>query len=281
VKPGDVVLDLGAGSGLHSFFACQAGARKVYAIEFEPVIDLARAAAAKNGFSQKIEFLEGLSTDLELPEKVDVIITNTGYLNVLRYLPDARRRFLKPGGRLVPGSVTNAFVPVCANSAYADCVESWSGKVFGFDFSDFRLHAVHTPYYNQFSEGEFVAEPQDAPAIDYSRDLPKIFHWKLEFTAKRTDLIHGILGWYTFHLGGGAAFSTKPPLAYSPYIWSQYFFPLERPLPVREGEKISVSIDMCPEGREQEPVWKWELRVGGQPVQSSSNFHTAALRIEH
>ncbi len=90
VKPGDVVLDLGTGSGIHAFFACQAGASKVYAIEAEGIIEAAQDAARANGFADRIEFLYGLSHELKLPEKVDVIISNVGYLGAIFSLPDAK-----------------------------------------------------------------------------------------------------------------------------------------------------------------------------------------------
>ena len=103
VKPGDVVLDLGTGSALHAMFACQAGASKVYAVEEDSIIAVAEEVVARNGMEDRIEFVYGNSNNIELPEKVDAIISNIGFLGLLSSMPGAAKRWLKPGGKLIPG----------------------------------------------------------------------------------------------------------------------------------------------------------------------------------
>ena len=65
VSAGDVVVDIGCGTGVLSLFACLAGARKVFAIEQGPVLDVAREIAEANGYADRIEFLAGWSTEVE------------------------------------------------------------------------------------------------------------------------------------------------------------------------------------------------------------------------
>ena len=45
VRPGDIVLDLGCGPGIMAMLACQAGARRVYAIDTNSVVDFGRQLA--------------------------------------------------------------------------------------------------------------------------------------------------------------------------------------------------------------------------------------------
>ena len=75
VRPGDVVLDVGAGSGILSMFAARAGAARVYAVERTTVAVLAQELAAANGFSEVIQVIHGDVMDVELPERVDVIVS--------------------------------------------------------------------------------------------------------------------------------------------------------------------------------------------------------------
>jgi protein arginine N-methyltransferase 1 len=75
VKPGDIVLDAGAGSGILSFFAAQAGAKKVYAVEVDPYLAscLGRSVRANN-LSHIIEVVSEDIHSVQLPQSVDVFI---------------------------------------------------------------------------------------------------------------------------------------------------------------------------------------------------------------
>ena len=69
VAPGGVVADIGAGPGVFSLLACQYGARRVYAIEPADVICLAREVAAANGYGDRIQFFQAVSTRVALPSR--------------------------------------------------------------------------------------------------------------------------------------------------------------------------------------------------------------------
>jgi predicted RNA methylase len=75
VKPGDIVVDAGAGSGILSFFAARAGAKKVYAVELDPLLasQLVRSVEANN-LSDVIEVVEGNIEAVALPHNIDVFI---------------------------------------------------------------------------------------------------------------------------------------------------------------------------------------------------------------
>ncbi len=95
VRPGSVVLDIGTGTGIFAMLAARFGARRVYAIEPADAIQVARDIAAANGCADRIEFIQGLSTEVSLPERADVIVSDLrGVLPLYqRHLPsivDAR-----------------------------------------------------------------------------------------------------------------------------------------------------------------------------------------------
>ncbi|MCA9624611.1 MAG: 50S ribosomal protein L11 methyltransferase [Myxococcales bacterium] len=107
VKPGDVVVDLGTGTGILAVAAALAGASRVYAIEMGPIAAAARTIFADCHVADRITLLRGISTRLEPPELADVLVTEIfGHdpfaEHVLEYVRDARRRWLKPEGRIIP-----------------------------------------------------------------------------------------------------------------------------------------------------------------------------------
>lgn len=76
VKKGDVVLDVGTGSGILAMLSARAGASKVYAVEIMPdVAEFARKNIKANNLENIIEVIniDAKSQMLDLPQKPDVI----------------------------------------------------------------------------------------------------------------------------------------------------------------------------------------------------------------
>lgn len=75
VRPGDIVVDAGSGTGILAMFAADAGAKKVYALELdENNTKVLQGIFADNGYGDRIEVIQGDATTLTLPENVDVIV---------------------------------------------------------------------------------------------------------------------------------------------------------------------------------------------------------------
>lgn len=124
IKPGDIVLDLGAGTGILSQWALEAGAARVYAIEMDSaILDRAIQRINQTGLSSQFIPLNQISYDIKLSEKVDVLISeiignmadNEDFQPILQ---DALKRFLKPGGIALPKSVNSYLVPVASQAAH-------------------------------------------------------------------------------------------------------------------------------------------------------------------
>lgn len=270
VRPGDTVLDLGTGSGIHAFLACQAGARKVYAIDSDTVIQAARENCRENGFADRVTFLYGDAREMVAPEKVDVIITNLGFLNTLNTLPIVAQKWLKPGGRLVPGKVRLGFVPIEAPQYYEKMVESWNQPKMGMRFGAMRKFAVNRPHASHFAKDQYLSHLQDAPWIDLRNPLSPHFNWNFEFRATRSGICHGLMGCYTFELSRGVELSTRPPSRLVPELWYQPFIPFETPLSLTDGDRIAVELDFYYGPLMHEPVWRWKVKAGRRRLEQNS-----------
>ncbi len=103
---GRVVLDVGAGSAILSFFAAHAGASRVYAIEASSMAQHARTLVSSNGLHDVIRVIAGKIEEIDLPERVDVIISEPmGYMLLNERMLESflhAKKFLKPGGRMFP-----------------------------------------------------------------------------------------------------------------------------------------------------------------------------------
>ncbi len=111
------VLDIGSGSGVWAIAAAKLGAKNVTAIESNPMmIPLIMAHAAENGVADRIKIVNGLSLDVNLKHRFDLIVSETiGNQafdeDIIPTMVDARQRFLAKGGVLLPQKVALKAAP--------------------------------------------------------------------------------------------------------------------------------------------------------------------------
>jgi enediyne biosynthesis protein CalE3 len=269
VKAGDVVVDVGCGSGILSLLARRAGAKHVYAIESEAVIEMAKLAAVQNGYQSKMTFFNKMSFGVELPEKADVIVTETmgtfGYEEgILGSLTDARDRFLKPGGRLIPHSVELILVPVEMPQFYEHVVDFWVNGCQGFDFSPIRELTVNNFHILKLHEGTFLADPTRVASTVFTETKLAEIDTKVSVYASRRGRCHGFAGWFNAELMPGLRISNDPRNKAS--HWGVAFFPLEKPVIVDRGNPILAEFSSAGNGEN----WHWKVEINGQRFEQST-----------
>ena len=176
VRPGDVVLDIGTGSGVLAIAAARAGARRVYAVEASDIAEVAERVFAANRVQDRVTLIPGWSRTTDLPEPADVlvaeIIGNEPFEEeILETTLDARRRLLKPGALLIPNALTLLARPLLLPDEEARqralgrrAVERWQG-LYGMDFEPLLGAAIPGPV-NMPTEAEVAARwPPAGPPV--------------------------------------------------------------------------------------------------------------------
>ena len=249
VTPGDVVLDLGAGTGILGLMACRVGAKRVYAVDEGPIIGLAREIAWANGFQDRINHIKGLSTRVELPERVDVVLADQiGRFGlesgILEYFADARARFLKPDGVMIPGKIGLVVAPVECGELFGQ-VDFWGRAPAGHDFRPALAIAANTGYPTRFDPADLLGAPARAISVRPSTASTAALSAEVVLVAGRPGALHGIGGWFEAQLSPSVTL-TNSPLAARPIVRRQVFFPIARPVALEEHDQIGVRLRILP-----------------------------------
>lgn len=258
VQPGDVVLDLGCGSGVLSFMACEAGAGKVYAIEGGPIIDVARELAVDNGFADRIEFLAGWSIDVGLPELADVLISetigNAGFdEGIVAWTVDARRRLLRPDAVLLPQRLR---MWVCAAESFDDyaLVGDWREPSLPYDYTAAHRRAARQLWFADLTPANLLGQPELAADVDLRTATDDTITSAGIVQVDRAGTLHALACWFDGLLCPGVAIDNHPPRAES--SWSHGFLPLAEPIEVDAGDQLGWELSVSADGED----WAWQVR---------------------
>jgi protein arginine N-methyltransferase 1 len=270
-RKGSVVVEIGTGPGVFAVLACQLGAGRVFAIEPSEIIQVAREVAAANGCAGKIEFFEGVSNRVTLPQRADVIVSDLrGVLPLFqRHIPDivdARRRFLAPGGALIPRKDTVWAAVVDVPKSYGDVVDPWDKNPFGQDLSPALRLAVNNIQKVRVSPSQLLTAHRLWATLDYASIANPDVRGNLEWTVERTGTGHGIVVWFDADLADGAGFSNAPG---SPEgIYDSLFFPWPQPVLLASGQIICIGLEA--KLVEEDYIWRWTTRIQSPGGSSAS-----------
>lgn len=287
VRPGDVVLDLGSGTGLLGYFALQAGAAHVYAIEQDTAtIAGAKQLAAANGYADRITWLQGRSDQLTPLARVDGIVAELfGHMGLeedaLRYTVDARERWLRPGGWMVPQSCTVWLAPVEVAVAHAQRIRWWSTRRYGLSWAPAQAETAERAYTLRLTARQLLADGQPLYTVPLTTAPAAAVGAALEaapvYTITRRGHCHGVAGWFSTALTNTITLSTSPQ---APRLhWHHTWFPLAVPCAVEPGDQCQVAMTVRP--LLHQLVWSWAVTITrrGQTLcaERHSTAHTMTL----
>jgi SAM-dependent methyltransferase len=246
VKPGDVVVDLGAGTGLLSFFALQAGARHIYAIEMTGIADAAAELIEANGFRDRITLIRQNSKKAHLPERCDVLVTETlstfcfDTENTIEFVADARQRFLKPGGRIIPESADTFLMPFSSEAFGSGRLPP---RFYDLDYRPFNKRLSSEYRLVRASGKPFLAlsEPALCYHVDFRKESQNPGKTFAPFRVIADGRLDGFLGWFEARLCEGVTLSNSPYLPLT--SWWQLYLPVAEQPHYRAGQTMLLYLD--------------------------------------
>ena len=249
VRPGDVVVDVGTGTGVLAIAAAQAGAARVYAVEATGIGKLAKANFRANGLQDRITLVPGWSMHVTLPERADVLVSETigddpFSEQAIEITADARTRFLKPDARMVPRRVSVFALPVAVPDRMIrlhlftpEVLEAWRSL---YDI-DFGALAESAPSSFSFFvnpkrlRGCALADPILVAAVDLDTTVSSTVAADRVFAAPSSGRLNGVSIYFELELAPGIRLSMHPDQVEQTCSWTQRVWVLLEPLVLEAG----------------------------------------------
>jgi protein arginine N-methyltransferase 1 len=249
IRPGDVVVDLGSGTGILGLLACEAGAARVYCIDESEMLEVARAIADESGYRDRITFCAGHSTAVRLPELADLVVCDQAAslgvgAGLLESFFDARHRFLKPSGKLMPERVELWLGGVDEGSLQQQVAEIQSAAG-GIEMARFVERVRSDPRCLRVKSDQVRTAPRRVAALELGVEDPDQLTATVELPCESSGQVHGLSGWFSARLFDEIEL-TNSPLATSPIDRDPVFIPFAGPCQVERGDVLRVFFAVRP-----------------------------------
>ena len=263
VKPGDRVIELGAGFGFFAVLAVRAGAAFVDAVDLNPIVHLGPRIAAVNGCADRIRFHQADLLRFTPERPADVIVGDlrgpTPFARrSLEVMIDARKRMLRKGGRLIGTKDTLFVAPARRPAAFRRVITEPLDRC-DVNLSPVSAIMMDTPFPCTVDLNDLLVPGASWGAIDYERIDTANHTGGAEWRATETLHVEGLAIWFEADLGAGVGFTTAPGGSVTTY--GQVFLPLREPVRVESAEYLRVELGArCSAG---EYFWTWKVQVRG------------------
>ncbi|HEU0124644.1 MAG TPA: 50S ribosomal protein L11 methyltransferase [Bryobacteraceae bacterium] len=256
VRPGDIVVEVGTGTGVLTLAALEAGASHVYTIEASAIADVAEEIFALAGVSDRVTVLRGWSTDVDVPERAHVVISEIIGNDplgegALQYLTDVRQRMALPDARFVPESLEVLAIPVTipeelrqARAVTAEVIANWTAW-YGASFAPV---AARTGYHRRpldwikpqtAGAWPHLANPFSLLRFNFASSQPAPVAGQVCAEATTAGLWNGLLVCFVAGLGSTRC-ATTPAEAGSDNSWTSPLWYLENGLFVDTGDRLGL-----------------------------------------
>lgn len=245
IQPGHTtVADLGSGTGLLAFLAEKLGAKSVDLYEYSDALKLSQKLARHNHI-KRCRFIHAHSAQVEHPQPVDLIVSETlgNYAyeeNIIENIEDAKR-FLKPGGLVIPHHIEQYIAPVVSERFYRElCV--WDDVGFGLDFAPAKEKGLNNFYVRTFTADDLDTglPPRRWDAVDLRKPNKSVRKGRADWKLAHDVTIYGFALWWSCELVPGITLTTSPFANLT--HWEQLYAPVRAPIVARAGDSLSIEL---------------------------------------